>query len=275
MGELWRDLVEILRRRPALWLPVLMADLAGYLINLGRIGLLHAIILHTTAQQSVFGGTVVHGPMSSSAVESTTIAAVLLTWLTYFLRLLLYSSAFVATAALVQAYMERANKPTATMGPALAQHRGGILELALRGLAVYAVAALVMSWVTPFLAHHGGTAILRSPWFNFSVTLLILLILSALLAPPALRVLASRSPGKDMARRAQLFAFSLVLVAALLAMFVLANARELAQVPAGARYPLEAIGSLLGSLPYVLLFTGFALLARRLAREDNEFSPGD
>ncbi len=274
MGELWRDLVEMLRGRPALWLPVLIADLIGYLINLGRVGLLHAIILHNTAQQSVFGGSVVHGPMTASAVEGTTIAAVLLTWSTYFLRLLLYSSAFVATAALVQAYMERANKPVATVVPALAKYRGGILELALRGLAVYAVAALAMSWLSPFLAHHGGTATLRSPWFNFGVTLLILLLLSALLAPPALRVMAGRSPGKDLTRRAQLFAFSLVLVAALLAMFVLANGRELTQVPAGARYPLEAIGSLLGSLPYVLLFTGFALLARRLAREDNEFSPG-
>lgn len=78
-----------------------------------------------------------------------------------------------------------------------------------------------------------------------------------------------------MARHAQLFSFSLVIVAALLAMFVLANGRELAQVPVGARYPLEAIGSLLGSLPYVLLFTGLALLARRLAREDSEFSPGN
>ena len=275
MAELWRDLVEMLRQRPALWLPVLVADLLCYLISLGRASLLRVIVLHNTAQQSVFGGAVVHGPMTASAMESTTITALLLSWLTYFARILLYACAFAATAALVRAFAERATKPASTIMPALVRLRGGILELALRGLAVYAVAALILSWVTPNLIKGGHTALLRSPWFNFSLSLLLSAVLSVLLAPVAVRVLAGRAPGQALTRLAQQFSMILLAVAALLASFVAANGREMAQIPPGARYPLEIVGSLFVALPYVLLFTGIALLARRLAREDPDVSSSE
>ena len=267
MAELWRDLVELLRRRPALWLPVLVADLLCYLIGLGRAGLLRIIILRDTAQQSVFGGAVVHS-MTAGAMKTTTIAALLLSWLTYFLRMLLYASAFAATAALIEAFAERASKPASTIGPTLVRLRGGILELALRGLAVYAVAALILSSLTPTLVKSGHAALLRNSWFNFSLSFLVALILSAMLAPAGLRVLAGRTPGKTLTRVAQQFSLTVLAVATLLASFVAANGREMAQVPAGARYPLEIVGSLLVALPYVLLFTGIALLARQLAKEN-------
>ena len=58
----------------------------------------------------------------------------------------------------------------------------------------------------------------------------------------------------------------LAVVASLLAGAVSANSHQLALAPAGARYPLEIVGSLLVALPYVLLFTGLAILARRNAQ---------
>lgn len=270
MGELWQDLVEMLRRRPALWLPVLVADLLGYLLNLGRNGLLRSIVLHQTAQRSALGGEVVHTQLSASAMQSTAIVALLVSWLIYFLRLLLYSGAFIAIAALVHAYMQRSERPVAAIRPALGRSWGGILELALRALAVYAVAALVFSWLSPFLARHGQTALVRSPWFGYGLTLLVLLILSAALPPVALRVLAGRSPDRPLTRIAQQFAFALVIVASLLATFVGTNSRQLAQVPPAARYPLEATGSLVAALPYVLLFVGMSLLARRVEVPQSE-----
>ena len=270
MAELWRDLVEILRRRPLLWLPVLIADLLGYLVSLGRNGLLRALVLHETAQHSVLGGAAVHGPMSASAMESTTIAALLLSWLTYFLRLLLYSGALVTTAALLRAYTERSERPVNEVGPAVGRSWGGILELALRSLAVYAIAALLFSWLSQWLSSHGRTAVLHDAWFNFGLTLAVLLVLAALLPPVAVRVLSGHLPSKKVARQAQQFALVLVAVTALLSNVISANARELAQAPAGARYPLEIVGSLLVALPYVLLFTGLALLARRAGRDAAE-----
>ena len=267
MGELWRDLVETLRRWPALWLPVLLADLLSYAVNLGRNGLLRLLVLHQTAQHSVFGGPVVHGPMTASAMESTTVIALLLSWLTYFFRTLFYAGAFVATAALLRAFSERDQRPAAQVAPAMGRHWGGMLELALRGLAVYAIAALVLSWLTPYLTRHGHAAVVHNGWFGFVVSLVVLLTLSWLLPPVGLRVLSGHEPKPLLARSAQQFAMVPVLVAALLAWFVGANARELAQAPAGARYPLEIVGSLVVALPYVLLFIGVALRARRQVRE--------
>lgn len=275
MAELWRDLVEMLRRHPALWLPVLVADLLGYLVNLGRNGILHAVVMHQTAQQSVLGGAVVHAQMSASALRSTTIVALLLTWSTYFLRLMLYAAAFIATAALIRAYAEREPKAAATVAPALGRQWGGMVELALRSLSIYAIAALLFSWLTPFLAKHGQTALLRSGWFEFGLTLLVLLVLSALLPPVALRVLAGSAPGAPTKQVSQQLSFILVTIAALLASFVTANSREMAAVPVAARYPLEIIGSLLVALPYVLLFTGMALLARRVHRDEDSSTLAD
>ena len=266
MGKLWQDLVEVLGRRPLLWLPVLAADLLGYLANLGTSALLRAIVLHRTAQHSALGGAVIHAPLSASALESTTILALLLLWFTYFVRLLLFAGAFVATAALVEAFMTRAEKPAAAIAPSLQRHWGGLLELALRALSVYAVFALVFSWIRPYLAHHGGTALLRNPWFDFGVTALPTLALAALLPPVALRVLAGREPKEETAGQSRLFSLTMVVVLLVLALIVSSNSRELAQVSAGARYPLEIVASLLEALPYVLLFAGMALLARRLAR---------
>lgn len=270
MGELWRDLVDVLRQRPLLWLPVLLADLLGYLINLGRTGLLHLLVVHETSQHSVLGGTAVRTPMSTSAMQSTSIIALLLTWLTYFFRIALYSTALIAIAALVQAYRERRERPAGAVRPALADGSGGILDLSLRALSVYAVAALLFGWLSPFLANHGQKAILRNAWFGYGLTLVLLLALSFCLPPAALRVLAGRRPDARSVQLSRLFSLVLALVASLLAAFVASNARELTQVPLAARYPLEIIGSLLVALPYVLLFTGLSLLARQVARQETE-----
>ena len=266
VGTLWQDLVDVLSRRPLLWVPVLVADLLGYLANFGSGALLRAVVYHRTSQHSALSGAVIHAPLSASALESTTILALLLLWLTYFIRLLLFATAFITTAALLQAFHERAEKPAAAIAPALQRHGGGILELALRALSVYAVFALLFSWVRPYLATHGKAALLHNPWFDFGVTTLPTLVLAALLPPVALRVLASRGPDKETSGHARVFSLTLIVVILLLALIVSSNSRELAQVTAGARFPLEIIASLLEALPYVLLFTGFALLARRVAR---------
>lgn len=269
MGELWRELVDLLTRRPLLWVPVLVADLLAYVANLARNGILRAVVLHRTAQHSVLGGPVVHAPMSASAVESTTILALLLSWLTYFIRILLYAGAFVATAALVKGAMERISRPATEIIPALQQKWGGILELALRALSVYAIAALLFSWVTPYLTRHGHKDLFKSAWLDFGLTLLVPLALAILLPPVALRILSGRQPEKLIAGISQQFALTLVVVISLLALFVSSNSRELAQVSPGARYPLEIVGSLLVALPYVLLFTGLAILARRVSQTDD------
>ncbi len=270
MGELWRDLVDLLRRRPVLWLPVLLADLLSYLLNMGRNGLLQALVFHETTHRSALGGAVVHTPMSAATAQTTTLVALLLTWTTYFLRILLYSEAFLATAALVWAYLDRAKSAGPLLGAALKQRWGGAVELALRALAVYAVAAVLFSWLSSFLLKHGYTAVLRNAWFGMALGLLVLLVLATTIPSAALRVVSGGTPDRQLASDAQLFAALLALIVSALGAVVGANSREMAHIPAGARYPLELIGSLVVALPYVLLFTGLAVMARKVLRNGAE-----
>jgi hypothetical protein len=83
----------------------------------------------------------------------------------------------------------------------------------------------------------------------------------------ALRVLSGRDPDAATRSISQQFAATLVIVISILAVVVGSNSRQLAQVSPGARYPLEVVGSWFVALPYVLLFTGIALLSRRNASE--------
>ncbi len=264
MSELWQELVDLLRRRPLLWLPVLAADLLGYFVNLARVATLRAMVLHQTARHSVLGGAVVHTQLSASAMQSTTVLALLLTWLSYFVRALLYAAALVIVAEMVRNAGERRRPAETSPGTALARHWGGMLELALRTLAVYAIAALLFSWLTQWLTRHGHTALLHSAWLGNGVLLIVLIILALSLPPVALRVLSGRSPDARSAGLSQQLALLLLLVVAVLGIFV-GNSRELAQVAPAVRYPLEAIASLVVALPYALLFVGLGVLARALA----------
>lgn len=262
MGKLWQELVESLRQRPLLWLPVLLADLLGYLLNLGRNGLVHAVMLHQTAQRSALGGQVVHGPLTASALQTTTIAALLISWLVYFLRVLLYSAALFAMAGLLEAYRERRKTPAAEMGPTVAANWGHIFDLALRAIVIYAVAALLASWITSALATHGHVALLRNPFLGLGLGLLVLLALAFFLPPVAIRLLSGTRLDEATRQKGRSLAVVLVFVAALFSNFVGSSSRQLAQAPAAAKIPLEIIGSLVAALPYVLLYTGICLLAR-------------
>lgn len=267
MGKLWQELVETLRQRPLLWLPVLLADLLGYLVNLGRDGILRAVLLHQTAQQSVLGGEVVHGPMTASAVEHTTIIALLLTWCIYFLRIFFYSAALFAMAGLLAAYRERQDRPAAAMVPSIISNAGNALDLTLRALAIYALGALLSSWLTTALSHHGQNHLLNNPFFGFGLMLLVLLTLAILLPPVAVRLLAGTPPQAEARHQGRTLAIILVLITAFLSNIVGGSSRQLAQAPALARYPLEIIASLVVALPYVLLFAGLILLAQRVRRQ--------
>lgn len=274
MGELWQELVELLRQRPLLWVPVLVADLLGYLCNLGRVATLRAFVLHQTAQHSVLGGAVMHGQLSASALRSTTVVALLLTWLSYFVRILLYAVALVVTAQLVRRAREHQREAPRDATASAAAHWGGILELSLRALAIYALAALLYSLLTQWLTRHNDTGLLHTAWLGNGALLVVLMVLAVTLPPVAVRVLAGTVPEPRMAALSQQLAISLLLLVAMLGLFV-GNSRQLAQVTPAVRYPLEAVASLVVALPYVLLFVGLSVLAMSLSRrQTNEPASG-
>ena len=270
MSELWRDLSEVLWKRPMLWLSILLADLFGSLLNLGRGALIRAVVL-SHLQHSVLSGQAV-GAMRPDVARSTSILALLLTWTTNFLRISLYATAFVVTARLVWAFLSR--DEGLSVAAAVRAKWGGIVEVALRVLAIDAVAALLFSLLVSYLRKGGMDTILRNGWFTQGCALLLMMVLAVAVAPAAVRVLAGKSPGAAVRRQAQLLALTLGFVSLLVAAFVAGNGAALLRTSPGARLGLELVGSLLIALPYAPMFVGLSLLARLLEGAEDEVVRG-
>ena len=267
MEELWRQATEMMSEHPVLWLPVLIADLLGFLVNVGTVAIVRAAVLNRLQFHSALGGGPMRAPMNAAAMQHATMLALAITWSSNFLRLLLYASAFVATAALVWGFRGRADKPSDEIVPALRRNGGSIVSLALRALGLYAFAAIVFNSLGHWLIAHGHKALLASGWIETGAGLLLIAVLALLLAPVAVRAVAHHRLSAAVARKAQLFALALAVVALGLGRFVEGNLRSvhIAFVPAS--YVLGLTGSLIVALPYAVLFAGLGLLAWRTTRE--------
>ena len=264
MGELWRGVTEITWKRPSVWLPVLIADLVGFFINLGRLALLRAVVVEHSEYRSALGGAPMRAPITAATAHGITTLALVIDWTSYLLRLLLYAAALIATAALVHGFRERVQRPWAGIGVALRRYAGGIFSLSLRALAIYGAAALLFSWLANSIVSHGHKAWLANGWLELGATLILMLALALLLAPVAVQVLAKRYAPADIKQRAQVFAFSLGLVALAIGTFVTANIRTVRGGLSLGRTLLELSGSWLVALPYAVLFVGIALLAHQV-----------
>ena len=272
MGELWRDVTEMMREHPVLWVPVLVAEFLGYWVKVGTNALVRAELLSQMRYHSAVGGAM-RQPLSQSAVRTATMVAIPLSWGANFVRLLLYASALVATAALVRAFAMREGRPGAKVWPALRTLGWGVVELAVRPLVVLILAAALLGALAPYLAAHGYAKILRSPWFSLGAGFAVQLLVAAIIMRPALRVLARRQPGMKPVAEGRRLAFGLLAVSVALSVFVDSNAGALLRVPLGARVPLEVVATLLVALPYAVLFAGLAVLARRVAPEGDAADP--
>lgn len=267
MGELWRSVSELMWKRPSLWLPVLIADLLGFFMNLGRLALVRAVVLRHAQYHSALGGPPMRAPMTASAAHSLTTMVIVIDWTSYLIRLLLYASAFITTAALVRSIRERLQRPWGEVLPALQAYTGGIFSLSLRALAIYGAGALLFGWLGSSIASHGHKAWLANGWFETGVTLILMIALSLLLAPVAIQVLAKRYAPPFLKQRAQLFALSLGMVALALGTFIAANMRTVRGGASVTRTFLELTGSWIVALPYAVLFVGLTMVASEIPYE--------
>ena len=267
MEKLWRETSELMWQRPLLWLPVLAADLLAFLVNLGSGALVRKFVLGSLQYRSALGGAPVRGPVSTAAVQHATLVALLITWPANFLRLLLYATAFIVTAALVRDVMTRARKPAAAAGEALLRSSGGILSLSLRALAIYACAGVLLDWLGKWLLAHGHKATLLSGWVETGAGVLVFAVLAWLVAPTAVQVLAHRYPASEPRRHAQIFAFVLGVISLLLSRFVVSNMRSVHIASPVASFALELTGSWISALPYAVLFVALARIALRVESE--------
>ena len=259
MGELWRRVSELIWKQPLLLVPVLVADLLGFLVNLERVSSLQALVLGRMQYRSALGGAPVHMALSGSALEHTTILVLLLNWVSYFVRMLLYAAALIATAALVRK-LATARNPPSGIGSALRQDLAGIFSLSLRSLAIFAVAGLILDSIALSVVRHGHKVWLTRGWLDLGVGVLLFAALAFILAPAALRVLTRRLPLPATRRQAEVLAFLLGIASLLLGRFVAANIRSFHSTPV-ARFLLELTGSWIVALPYAIFFVALGLLA--------------
>lgn len=267
MEELWQKSSEMLGARPLLWIPVLIADLLGFFATIGGNALVQKLVLNKIQYRSVLGGPAVSKPLTPAVVQHANLVAAAVTLPSDFVRLLLYSLAFLATAALVLAYARRDEKAIRTVAPALGSHVGGIFSLALRALAIYGGMVLLTGWLSQTLIAHGHRSAVISGWPELGMGLIRVGLLAWFLAPAAIQVLARRQPTGERRKAIIIFAFALGAVALLLGKFVTDNVRSVHIASAPVRTLLELTGSWIVALPYAVFFVCAAFTALKTMGE--------
>lgn len=271
MEELWQQTSELLIRRPLLWLPVLMADLLGYLVSLGDRVLVRMDLAHHLQYQSALGGPAIQGQVNATAVEHLTLIALLLSWATFLLHILFYTAALAVTAKLVSTYMGQRRRDALPALPGATV--GGVLGLAFQVWVVYVVLSFGFGWLTRSLVTHGHRTLLAGGWFELGGAALLFALLAFLLAPAVLQMLTQRRTLHLFNSQAQVFGFLLGMVALLLGHSVRMSIRSVHITDPASRYALEITGSWIAALPFVIMFTGFGLLAMRSLAATVEAQP--
>lgn len=267
MGELWQQTSETLWQHPLLWLPVLVADLLGFLVNLARTALLQAALRHDLQYRSVLGGVAMRGPASATAMAHATLIVLVISWTANLLQLCFYAAALVVTAALAAAIMARVRKLSPVVSSALQRSAGGVLALAFQAWVMYLLAFLLFSWLSRALLADGHKALLAGGWLELGCNVLLFAVLAFLLAPAALQILTRSAPAPVPTRQAQWLAFALGVVALMLAHFITANMHAVHIAQPVVAFGLEITGSWIAALPYAVMFVGFGLLAERSKTE--------
>ncbi len=270
MEELWQQTSELLWQSPLLWLPVLVADLLGFLAALGSASLMRSVILNRLQYHSVLGGPAVPTQLSAATVHRANLIAALITLPADYLRLLLYALALVVTAAMVRACRQRETSAFADVLPALRRNGGAVLSLSLRALAIFGGVALLSSWLAESLVAHGHKAWFAGGWLDLGIAAIRTALLAWLLVPVAVQLLAGRAPTAKRRTTAQLFAFALGLVSLLLGRFTAENMRAVHIVSAPARYALELTASWIVALPYAVFFVALGLVIYKTSLESGE-----
>ncbi|WP_146072151.1 hypothetical protein [Bryocella elongata] len=269
MGRYWADASDLFFRRPLLWVPVLVADLIGSLLNIGQGALMHAIAMHRMQFHSALGGTVATKGLTMQAAQQLYIYAIALGWTTNFVRILLYVSAFVLTAGLVWTAGRRNSWNGAVA--ALSARVNGATLLALRALALYAAAAVGNTYLTRYLLV-ANPALLHSIWFRLGLAAVVVALQVGVLSNAALKVLTEKTPTEHGARSARLMALVLGFVALAMGFFIGQSSAIVRSATEEKRLVLEVLASLLTAVPYILMFLGYAVIA---ATERSESVDGE
>jgi hypothetical protein len=256
--RLWRRTVTLAREHPALWLPVIFADLAGFSLRVNKLAVIELVdrLFHRMfPRHSVLIGTIGDSP---NARTLSFAAAVLISFVVQSAPVVLYTVAYFVTARMVWGYIgfESASKSS---------HAGrNMIALSIRGLLVGCVAWIAIGLVS--------VAYLRSRWHaaglprTIFAEVLVAVLTSGfayVMVPPAMRLLAE--PTEPLNKRSIRLGRKCAIAAVTASTGLLILESIVIGIMHGTHAEMrtiQAIGSLVAALPYAPLYIALSLLAR-------------
>jgi hypothetical protein len=293
MRNPWSTTTSLLRRHPALWLPVLLADVANFWLTwLERIlhrQLIEQVVVWLSQSHSVLGDTPDYSSLTPAVSAKAQALTAPLIWITRYLGVCLYTAALIATAAMVYSILNivwPAPANLAQTGPsprspksAILAERARILLFALKFFLLNALVGVVGSWLVSWavqLQTFWEKTTSTSQAFQNSVerlnlpmllpALLMGVVIAAVMAPIAVRLL--QPPGSVLSAKQR----SLARLFAVIALGVTAAIQVILQPLEGLVFQHLGTGiatlllagtavSLITAIPFVPLYVSLALIA--------------
>jgi|SRR5580658_2684325 hypothetical protein len=270
MQELLRKTIELIRKRPILLLPLLVADQTALYLNVLRRIASKKIVAWsmTTASHSVTGA-IIQTPVDPYEARNRAILLLIpLDWATYFIRVALFTAAFVLTAYLIRHSLVGIELNWRESIVKVRTNLNGALKFAIKFLVLYYAASLLLSLpaISFNLLHYTrGNSI---QWIASIATIVQATLVAWIMAPPALRLLNQHLPKRlpvDIKRRARLLCIACAVAADSLSFGVL-NLKFSPEIlssfnPWFWNYPIPSLESAIVALPYLPMWIALALLA--------------
>jgi hypothetical protein len=272
MRNLWRATAYLFWQHPVLWLPLIVADLTAFCIESLKRLLTHQIVLWLVQRHSA--SILSSGPEYSDQASASVKAALLtlpFIWGTYFLSILLYTMAMLATAAILHNLSVARDTNLPAVAPMIWSSMRRALVLSIKLLALCATSALLFGPLIILSLTFGSKPFWQFPTFLFSelLTTLVMVGISYLITPSALRLIQYLNPSVGFQwtyGQGRLVGAAAVVVSAGLSLLLQkaepSILRDLHPHGSAFVYMINAVISLIVAFPYIPLFIALYLIAR-------------
>lgn len=262
-----RKTIEIIRRRPVLLLPLLCADQTALYLNVLR-HILNRKIEHWMLTARSVTGALIQTPITDAHARIRVLMLLgPLSWANYFIRMLLFTAAFVITACIVRNAIDGAPPNWRDAFSTAWKGMAGILLFVLKFFGAF-VAAGALS--VAFYRLHIVSYWLRAAGLSATGlwSIVIASLIAWLLAPPALRLLnpaLAKPLPAELKRTARIICILCGVTSTVLSL-ALENLKLSPEVLSSFNawfwnYPAPSLESALIALPYLPMWIGLALLA--------------
>jgi hypothetical protein len=268
--QIWRETAALFWEYPVLWLPVLGADLLSFFLTRLEKNAARQVIYHLLlGPASVFGDTrSFPGPSSDAPFGKAAAVGGLFEWSMHFTQIVLYTTAFFMTAALVRKVSRQATEFLPSLMQSLRSRWRAIFGLSLRVLGVVAPLAISFGALIAFTIAQTQKYMVRPPRGAMYVLIVPAFCgMAYFVAPIAMRridAMALKPLTAESKRNGRIFAVLAVVVSSFLGYCLPFIETSFIAEPffgnSSAIAILGAIVSLVTAIPYVVLFIALTLI---------------